>query len=141
MSKISKQSQNSPPLHMKKQKKKLSKIKKKKKLLVPNQQNMPPKKSIQKVSNKIASKGPKKPMGNKKNNSKENAAKPKKTKEQKVNVDHSYNFNASIIDVFYRKRIRFLILYQFPRTTMKMILPFLMMISSSLQITRTLLPF
>jgi hypothetical protein len=45
---------------------------------------MPPKKSIQKVSNKVASKGPKKSMGNKKSNNKENAAKPKKTKEQKV---------------------------------------------------------
>ncbi|KAI8636491.1 CBF/Mak21 family-domain-containing protein [Parasitella parasitica] len=43
---------------------------------------MPPKKSIQKVSNKIASKGPKKATGNKKS-SKNNDIKPKKTKEQK----------------------------------------------------------
>ncbi|GAN09113.1 nucleolar complex-associated protein 3 [Mucor ambiguus] len=43
---------------------------------------MPPKKSIQKVSNKIASKGPKKSVGNK-NNNKDNTSKPKKTKEQK----------------------------------------------------------
>ncbi|CAO0803767.1 unnamed protein product [Mucor circinelloides] len=43
---------------------------------------MPPKKSIQKVSNKVASKGAKNSTSNKKN-SKDNTPKPKKTKEQK----------------------------------------------------------
>lgn len=46
---------------------------------------MPPKKSIQKVSNKVASKGAKNTTSNKKN-SKDNTPKPKKTKEQKVNA-------------------------------------------------------
>lgn len=68
-------------------KKSLKKNKKKLlvKLLYLNEIIMPPKKSIQKVSNKVASKGAKNSTSNKKN-SKDNTPKPKKTKEQKVNA-------------------------------------------------------